>query len=246
MLNFSNTRDTAKAVLNELNYFKKQYTAKPLDRIKMDRQMWTISKGGESISFRYGKYAFMQDSKNIYCGINVEKGLCKELAEYYPKALIMTDEWFYNNFIPKIKIGEVKSVLSKLSESIEKPIYIEILGSTPGVKLEEGGNYTKFQYENEGIKLLEQMPTVSDKIDSKELEKSPNLKLNRNLSKCETLGEVAEVINSMEKAGELNFVWLDFFIWIPFSKNDASLEGVGLSEKQIIDLVLRPLNKCIN
>ncbi|KMT21151.1 hypothetical protein [Clostridium cylindrosporum] len=246
MLKFSNTRDTAKAVVNELNYFKKQYSAKPSERIKMDRALWSISKGGESISFRYGKYALMQDTNNIYCGISVEKGLCKELSEYYPKALIMTDEWFFYNFIAKLRIGEIKKVLQDISGSIKKPVYIEIIGSTPGVKSDQGGTYTKFQFTDEGLSLLEQLPSISDKIDTKELEKSPNLHLNKKLSSCTTLGEVADVVNSMEKSGELNFILLDFFIWIPFSKQDSSLEGIGLSEKEIIDLVFKPLNKCIS
>lgn len=246
MLKFSNTRDTAKAVLNELNYFKKQYTGKPSDRIKTEKNLWTLAKGGESVSFKYGKYAFMEERGTIYCGVSIEKGLSKELSEYYPKSMIMTEEWFYNSFITKLRIGEVKKVLKELNETIEKPIYIEVLGSTPGVKLDQGGSYTKFEFSGEGVSLVEQLPTVSDKIDLKELNKTPNLKLNRRLSECNTLGEIAEVLNTMEKANELNFILVDIFIWIPFSKMDSTLEGVGLSEEELIKIALKPLNKCIN
>lgn len=246
MLKFSNTRDTVKEVLNELNYFKKQYTGKPNDRIKVERNLWTIAKGGESVSFKNGKYAFMEDSSNIYCGVGIEKGLSKELSEYYPKSMIMTEEWFFNSFITKLRIGEIKKVLKELGEATEKPIYVEILGSTPGIKLDQGGSYTKFQFSGDGVEIVEQLPTVSDKIDSKELNKTPNLKLNRELSACTTLGEIADVVNTMEKSGQLNFILVDIFIWIPFSKMDSTLEEVGLTAEELIKIALKPLNKCIS
>ncbi|MEG0371071.1 MAG: hypothetical protein RR645_02125 [Clostridium sp.] len=246
MIRFTNTRDTAKAVVNELNSIKKQFSAKPSERASKDKALWTISKGGESICFKTGKYAFMQDTNDIYCGVCIEKGLSKELSEYYPKSLIMTEEWFFKSFITKLRIGEIKKVLNELLQNTEKPIYIDITGSTPGVKLGAGASYTKFQYKQDSIELVEQLPIISDKVDEKELVKTPNLYLNRRLSKCTTLAQIADVIHSMDKSGELNFIWLDIFIWIPFSKQDTSLDGVGITQKGIIDLVLMPLNKCIN
>lgn len=242
MLKFSNTRDLTKAVLKELNYFKKQYTAKPSDRLKTENMLWNIAKGGEATSFKYGKYAFMQDGKNIYCGISIEKGLCSDLAEYYPKAMIMNEDWYFHKFMMKLKIGEIKKVLKDLSETLDKPIYIEIISSTPGVKLSESGAYTKFQFKDEGVVFLEQIPSISDKISESELSKSPNLKVNKNLKSCTTLGEIANVISTMEKSGELNFILLDMFIWVPFTKQ-GEIEDIGLSEEELINIVLKPLNK---
>ncbi|MEF9951879.1 MAG: hypothetical protein RR840_01685 [Clostridium sp.] len=245
MLNFTNTRDVAKHVAAELNYFKKQFTGKPSDRARMEKGLWTIQKGGESIAFKNGKYAFMQDSENIYCGVCVEKGLSEELSEYYPKAMIMTDEWYYKNFITKLRIGEIKKVIEEFSASVSKPIYVEITSSTPGVKKEDGVSYIKFEIVDSALQVKEVVPTVSNNMDINELKKMPSLYLNRALSDCTSLSQIGEVMHSLNKEGVLNFILLDIFIWVPFKKADKALEGVGLNEKQIIDTVLKPLNKCI-
>ncbi|MEG0691376.1 MAG: hypothetical protein RSA01_07895, partial [Clostridium sp.] len=235
MLNFTNTRDVAKNVLAELNYFKKQYSGKPSERARMEKGLWTIQKGGESIAFKNGKYAFMQDSENIYCGICVEKGLSEELSEYYPKAMIMTEEWYYKNFITKLRIGEIKKVIEEFKTLVNKPIYVEIMCSTPGVKMEDGGSYIKLELNDSELSVKEMLPTVSDKMDVKELKKVPSLYLNKSISECTSFSQIGEVMHSLNKEGVLNFILVDMFIWVPFKKADKTLEGVGLNEKQIID-----------
>lgn len=233
---YKNVMETARNVSKYLNDSHKIFTPRPWNRFSPENSLWWVVPSTYWPAYQYGKYVFFYEDGFLYCGLNIEKGLGRIVANYYPKTekkgLIMKDEWTWNKFLDVLNKDKINKTLSELQEINNQPVTILLRGGLADDPDDFDPQAHKsdliwFELEGENLKLIKN-----------EMRNSTLLHF-LNASSMKDISDTISKINSKE----LDCTWIDLNILVKFKINEIySCRNSNLIDvEQLNALVLEQL-----
>ncbi|MCY6372401.1 hypothetical protein [Clostridium ganghwense] len=220
-LPYSNQSEAANSFKKFMSDKNKRYTARPLDRYHPATTRWLLIPSTSCPAYNYGKYSFLIEDKTMLIGLYVEKGLGPKACGLYDPNQIINRNWIWYQFYEDMKSGKIDEIISEIIKNNQQSIYFSVDGYIDDIaKLEY--HYVVYEDRIETIKS-------SNKLD--------------NLNQITRISQIPESLSTLEY---LDWMWLNFYIEVPFIKNDVDNNNLNtISEYDLYKNVLEPLEKWV-
>jgi len=212
---YPNSQSTANAVHRWIKRsgVPLELTARPWNRFEPLNTEWWLIPSTEWPAYRHGKLFFKtrNNSRDLYCGLFVEKGLDPSIAVAFPtgKRLVMDNTWIWHRMLAEIESGAFGEALSAAAENCPCPLRLVVDGGF----VEDPGSYDPqappmdwnyVGYESDGS-VLQVQSSRGDQFT--------------HLPDCQDLGDLVQAIQQIP---HLAWTWIDFHVGLELEL--ASLE----------------------
>lgn len=224
-LPYSSQKEAANSFKKFMSDKNKRYTARPWNRHIPNDTRWLLIPSTDWPAYKYGKYSFLIKDKTMFIGLYVEKGAPPRLSELHNSDEVMNKNWIWYQFYEDIKSGKIDKTIYELIKNNQQPIYFSVDG-----------------YINDIAKLEYHYVVYEDRIETI---KSSNKLDNLNLDNLNQITRISQIAKNLSNVEQLDWVWLNFYIEVPFIKNDVDNNSNVLSEYDLYKNVLEPLEQWV-
>lgn len=211
-IKFANPMVAAQSVARILTGKGRRFSPRPWNLYRPETELWWVIPSTKWPAYDLGKFVFWTKADLLWCGLNVEKGLClssvtkKQLfSTAKSQAYFVDDTWIWRTFICDLSTGRFDETLKNIDVHPDQPLTVRLSAAIVG----DPSTYDPDRPRSDVVQYAYSQGRLNVQNIC-----SPNGILIK-YSKIERFSDLA---NELSSSSDLNWVWVDFNIAVPYLK----------------------------